>query len=157
VPRDFCEERADWTSKGCSGIYTARTELLAPCVSAGRLEGQCLVQPSVRVKFKVRGKRTFERGEPLLRGYEFEPSVAYVGDFLEDGGAYGLVEGLLWIRPEHAGVAVAELSANRGEQLRDGIVGGLIFVLCEQDDGLGRLFPPRDESGPPAQSDGSSR
>ena len=53
MPSDFCEERADWTSKGCSGIYTARPELLAPCFSAGRLECHCLVQPPVSVNFKL--------------------------------------------------------------------------------------------------------
>jgi hypothetical protein len=38
VPRCFSEERTDWTTQGCGGIYAARTELLAHCVSASRLE-----------------------------------------------------------------------------------------------------------------------
>src|SRR5580692_9574687 len=38
VPRCFSEEGTDWTTQGCGGIYAARTELLAHCVSASRLE-----------------------------------------------------------------------------------------------------------------------
>ena len=52
MSRGLREEGTDWTSQGCGGIYTTRTELLAHCVSASRLESQCLDQPSVSVKFK---------------------------------------------------------------------------------------------------------
>ena len=46
------DEGTDWTSYGCGGIYTARTELLAHCVSASRLDCQRLGQPFASVTFK---------------------------------------------------------------------------------------------------------